>query len=76
MAELEREVRELSQANAAYPTDPPRLHPNPACWPDTAELWFSVLTRGLPRRRALTSPTDPAEKSTNFAIRHNPTAKP
>lgn len=41
-----------------------------------AELWFSVLTRGLLRRGEFTSRTDLTEKITNFAIHYNRTAKP
>jgi hypothetical protein len=41
-----------------------------------AELWFSVLTRGLLRRGEFTSRADLAEKITRFAIRYNRTARP
>jgi hypothetical protein len=41
-----------------------------------AELWFSVLTRGLLRRGEFASRADLTEKITSFAIRYNRTAKP
>ena len=41
-----------------------------------AELWFSILTRGLLRRGEFTSPADLAAKITGFAVRYNRTAKP
>jgi hypothetical protein len=41
-----------------------------------AELWFSVLARGLLRRGEFTSPADLAGKITSSAIRYNRTARP
>jgi len=40
-----------------------------------AELWFSVLTRGVLRRGEFTSRADLTDL-TSFAIRYNRTAKP
>ena len=61
---------------AAHPRISVTYTPKHASWLDMAELWFSVLTRGLLRRGEFTSRTDLAEKITNFAIRYNRTAKP
>jgi hypothetical protein len=41
-----------------------------------AELWFSVLTRALPRRGEFTSRADLITKITGFTIRYNRTARP
>lgn len=61
---------------AAHPRITVTYTPKHASWLDMAELWFSVLTRGLLRRGEFTSRTDLIEKITSFAIRYNRTAKP
>ena len=61
---------------AAHPRITVTCTPKHASWLDMAELWFSVLTRGLLRRGEFTSRTDLTEKITSFAIRYNQTAKP
>lgn len=61
---------------AAHPRISVTYTPKHASWLDMAELWFSVLTRGLLRRGEFTSPADLAGKITSFAIRYNRTAKP
>ena len=61
---------------AAHPRITVTYTPKHASWLDMAELWFSVLTRGLLRRGDFTSPADLADKITSFAIRYNRTAKP
>lgn len=69
-----------SKATRAWLAEHPRIHvtytPKHASWLDMAELWFSVLTRAVLRRGEFTSPTDLAEKITEFAIRYNQTATP
>lgn len=69
-----------SRATRAWIAARPRITvaytPKHASWLDMAELWFSVLTRGLLRRGEFTSRTDLIEKITSFAIRYNRTAKP
>jgi transposase len=61
---------------AAHPRITVTYTPKHASWLDMAELWFSVLTRGLLRRGEFTSRTGLTEKITSFAIRYNQTAKP
>lgn len=61
---------------AAHPRITVTYTPKHASWLDMAELWFSVLTRGLLRRGEFTSRTDLIEKITAFTIRYNRTAKP
>ena len=61
---------------AAHPRITVTYTPKHASWLDMAELWFSVLTRGLLRRGEFTSRADLADKITSFAIRYNRTAKP
>lgn len=61
---------------AAHPRIGVTYTPKHASWLDMAELWFSVLTRGLLRRGEFTSRADLAEKITDFAVHHNRTAKP
>lgn len=61
---------------AAHPRITVTYTPKHASWLDMAELWFSVLTRGLLRRGEFTSRADLTEKITTFAIRYNQTAKP
>jgi transposase len=61
---------------AAHPRITVTCTPKHASWLDMAELWFSVLTRGLLRRGEFTSRADLTEKITRFAIRYNQTAKP
>ena len=61
---------------AAHPRITVTYTPKHASWLDMAELWFSVLTRGLLRRGEFTSPADLTEKITSFAIAYNRTAKP
>ncbi|MGH3282375.1 MAG: IS630 family transposase [Trebonia sp.] len=69
-----------SKATRAWITAHPRITvtytPKHASWLDMAELWFSVLTRGLLRRGEFTSRADLTEKITRFAIRYNRTARP
>jgi transposase/DNA-binding CsgD family transcriptional regulator len=61
---------------AAHPRITVTYTPKHASWLDMAELWFSVLTRALPRRGEFTSRADLIEKITGFTIRYNRTAKP
>jgi len=61
---------------AAHPRITVTYTPKHPSWLDMAELWFSVLTRRLLRRGEFTSPADLAGKITDFAIRHNRTARP
>ena len=61
---------------AAHPRVSVTYTPKHASWLDMAELWFSVLTRGLLHRGEFASRTDLAEKITDFAIHYNRTAKP
>jgi transposase len=61
---------------AAHPRITVTYTPKHASWLDMAELWFSVLTRGLLRRGEFTSPADLTEKITSFTIAYNQTAKP
>jgi len=61
---------------AAYPRITVTYTPKHASWPDMAELWFSVLARGLLRRGELTSRADLTDKITRFTIRYNKTARP
>ncbi len=61
---------------AAHPRITVTCTPKHASWLDMAELWFSILTRGLLRRGEFTSRTDLTEKISSFAIRYNRTAKP
>ena len=61
---------------AAHPRITATYTPRHASWLDMAELWFSVLTRGLLRRGDFTSRADLIEKITNFTIRYNRTAEP
>ena len=74
----QRAVAHLHPTKAWLAAHPRSASPTPkhASWLDMAELWFSVLTRGLLRRGEFISRTDLAEKITNFAIRYNRTAKP
>lgn len=69
-----------SQATRAWIAAHPRITvtctPKHASWLDMAELWFSVLARGLLRRGEFTSRADLTDKITSFAIRYNRTAKP
>jgi transposase len=69
-----------SKATRAWIAEHPRITvtytPKHASWLDMAELWFSVLTRGLLRRGEFTSRADLTEKITSFAIRYNQTARP
>ena len=58
------------------PPDHRHLYPKHASWLDMAELWFSVLTRGLLRRGEFTSRADLIDKITRFTIRYNQTARP
>jgi transposase len=61
---------------AAHPRITVTYTPKHASWLDMAELWFSVLTRGLLRRGEFTSRADLAGKITSFTIRYNQTAQP
>jgi transposase len=61
---------------AAHPRIGVTYTPKHASWLDMAEMWFSVLTRGLLRRGEFTSRTELADKITTFAIRYNRTAHP
>ena len=61
---------------AAHPRITATYTPKHASWLDMAELWFSVLTRGLLRRGDFTSRADLIEKISNFTIRYNRTARP
>ena len=61
---------------AAHPRITVTYTPKHASWLDMAELWFSVLTRGLLRRGEFTSRADLTAKITSFTIRYNRTAKP
>jgi transposase len=61
---------------AAHPRITVTYTPKHASWLDMAELWFSVLTRGLLRRGEFTSRADLTEKITSFTIRYNRTARP
>ena len=69
-----------SRATRAWIATHPRIKvtytPKHASWLDMAELWFSVLTRGLLRRGEFTSRADLAEKITSFTVRYNRTAHP
>ncbi|HUY47357.1 MAG TPA: IS630 family transposase [Streptosporangiaceae bacterium] len=70
----------VSRATRARIAARPRITvtrtPVHASWLDMAELWFSVLTRGLLRRGEFTSRADLTEKISNFTIRYNRTAQP
>jgi transposase len=70
----------VSKATRAWIAARPRITvthtPVHASWLDMAELWFSVLARGLLRRGEFTSRADLAEQITRFAIRCNRTAEP
>ncbi len=57
---------------AAHPQITVTCTPKHASWPDMAELWFSVLTRGLLRRGEFTSRADLIDKITSFTIRYKP----
>ncbi len=61
---------------AAHPRISVTYTPKHASWPDMAELWFSVLTRGLLRRGEFTSRADLTAQITSFTIRYNRTARP
>jgi transposase len=61
---------------AAHPRITVTYTPKHASWLDMAELWFSVLARGLLRRGEFTSRADLIDKITSFTIRYNKTAKP
>jgi len=61
---------------AAHPRITVTYTPEHASWPDMAELWFSVLARGLLRRGELTSRADLTDKITRFTIRYNKTTRP
>jgi transposase len=61
---------------AAHPRITVTYTPKHASWLDMAELWFSVLTRGLLRRGEFTSRAGLAAKITDFTIRYNRTARP
>jgi transposase len=61
---------------AAHPRITVTYTPKHASWLDMAELWFSILTRGLLRRGEFTSPAGLASQITSFAIRYNRTARP
>jgi transposase len=61
---------------AAHPRITVTYTPKHASWLDMAELWFSILTRGLLRRGEFTSRADLADKITSFAVRYNQTARP
>jgi transposase len=61
---------------AAHPRITVTYTPKHASWLDMAELWFSVLTRGLLRRGEFTSRADLTDKITSFTIRYNRTARP
>lgn len=61
---------------AAHPQITVICTPKHASWLDMAELWFSVLTRGLLRRGEFTSQADLIDKITSFTIRYNRTARP
>src|SRR5450755_2476952 len=69
-----------SKATRAWIAARPRITvtctPKHASWLDMAELWFSVLTRGLLRRGEFTSRADLTDKITSFTIRCNQTARP
>ena len=69
-----------SRATRAWIAARPRITvtytPKHASWLDMAELWFSVLTRGLLRRGEFTSRADLIDKITRFTIRYNQTARP
>src|SRR5450755_808416 len=69
-----------SKATRAWIAARPRITvtytPKHASWLDMAELWFSVLTRGLLRRGEFTSRADLTDKITSFTIRYNQTARP
>jgi transposase len=70
----------VSKATRAWVAAHPRIAvtytPKHASWLDMAELWFSVLTRGLLRRGDFTSRADLIEKISNFTVRYNRTAQP
>jgi transposase len=70
----------VSRATRAWIAAHPRITvtctPVHASWLDMAELWFSVLTRGLLRRGEFTSRADLIEKITSFTIRYNRAAQP
>lgn len=61
---------------AAHPRITVTYTPKHASWLDMAELWFSVLTRGLLRRGEFASQADLIDKITSFTIRYNRTARP
>ena len=61
---------------AAHPRITVTYTPKHASWLDMAELWFSVLTRGLLRRGEFASQADLIDKITRFTIRYNRTARP
>lgn len=60
---------------AAHPRIAVTYTPKHASWLDMAELWLSVLTRGLLRRGEFTTTTDLANQIVNFTIRYNRTAR-
>jgi hypothetical protein len=62
--------------SAAHPRITVTCTPVHASWLDMAELWFSVLTRGLLRRGEFASRADLINKITDFTIRYNRTARP
>ena len=70
----------VSKATRAWVAAHPRIAvtytPKHASWLDMAELWFSVLARGLLRRGDFTSRADLIEKISNFTVRYNRTAQP
>jgi len=59
-----------------HPRFQPHYTPAHASWLDQAELFFSILTRRLLRRGEFTSRQDLANKTENFVIAYNQTAKP
>jgi transposase len=59
-----------------HPRFQPRYTPPHASWVDQAELFFSILTRRLLRRREFTSRDDLADKIDVFVDLYNRTAKP
>ena len=70
----------VSKATRAWVAAHPRIAvtytPKHASWLDMAELWFSVLARGLLRRGDFTSRADLIEKISNFTVQYNRTAQP
>ena len=69
-----------SKATRKWLANRPRFRtchtPKHASWLDQAELFFSILTRGLLRRGEFTSRQDLADKIENFTVACNRTAKP